>query len=238
MTFLGKGVTFDAGGLQIKPDDGMLDMKMDMAGAAAVVGAMYALDMQDGVDVVGMVGLTENLLGGSAQRPLDIVQAVSGKTVEIRHTDAEGRLVLGDLVGLAARIYNPKEMTSIATLTGACMHALGYDYAGLMSRNHSLARRIESASLSSGDPVWRLPLDDAMDDAVKSHIADLSNHTPGFKAGASMGAAFIAAHAPKSTAYAHLDIAGPAYRAKARGPHPDGASGYGVRLLRDLGMRS
>jgi leucyl aminopeptidase len=229
---VGKGVTFDAGWLQIKPDTGMLDMKLDMAGAAAVVASFWYADAIKDIPVsaVGSIGLVENLVGGSAFKPLDVLTSHSGKTVEVHHTDAEGRLVLGDLVSHIAQRSSPKNIITLATLTGACMHALGYNYAGLMGNEPELLQKIESISHSLPEKVWRLPLDAAMMEATKSEIADYRNATSSHKAGASMGAAFIANFVPADIAYAHLDIAAPAYRTKASGIFPSEATGFGTLI--------
>jgi leucyl aminopeptidase len=210
----------------------MLDMKLDMAGAAAVVASFWYADAIKNIPVsaVGSIGLVENLVGGSAFKPLDVLTSHSGKTVEVYHTDAEGRLVLGDLVSHIARRSSPKNIITLATLTGACMHALGYNYAGLMGNNVELLQKIEAISNTLPEKVWRLPLDTAMMEATKSEIADFRNATSSHKAGASMGAAFIANFVPTNIAYAHLDIAAPAYRTKASGIFPSEATGFGTLI--------
>lgn len=229
---IGKGVTFDAGGLQIKPDKGMLDMKTDMAGAAATIAAFWYLDQcNDTKSVVGAVGLVENLLGGSAFKPLDIVRAHNGLTVEIHHTDAEGRLVLGDLASYVSSTYEPRNMVSIATLTGACMHALGYDYAGLMSEVPEFVTRLQSASSRTHEALWQLPLDSRMMEGTHAKIADRKNLASDMMAGASLGAAFVAQFVKRPTQYAHLDIAGPSYRTKPRGIFPSEGTGFGTETL-------
>ena len=229
---VGKGVTFDAGGVQIKPDTCMHDMKMDMAGAATVVGAFWyadgICDIQDGF--VGAIGLVENMLWGSAFKPLDILTSHSGKTVEVHHTDAEGRLVLGDLVSYVWAEYTPKSIVTFATLTGACMSALGYNYAGLMSKSESLTTEITTLATRDQEQVWRLPLDDHMIEATKATYADLKNHTKSYMAGASLGAAFIQNFVPENTQFAHLDIAGPAYLPNARGVYPENATWFGTNI--------
>lgn len=227
----GKGVTFDAGGLQIKPDDAMLTMKDDMSGAAAVVASLLCLDAHNDLagNVVAAVGLTENLLGGSAMKPLDIYRAYNGKTVEIGHTDAEGRLVLADIFSYLESVYHPTSLISVATLTGACMHALGYNYAGLIGNDQGLADRILSARAGE-ERFWQLPLDAHMIDAAKGDITDVKNVTDGYKAGASMGAAFLA-HFLEKTPFVHLDIAAPAYRPSEHGYFPKGGTGFGVMTI-------
>lgn len=229
---LGKGVTFDAGGLQIKPDKGMLDMKTDMAGAAATIAAFWYLDQcNSSTSAVGAVGLVENLLWGSAFKPLDIVRAQNGLTVEIHHTDAEWRLVLGDLAAYISEFYMPKTMVSIATLTWACIHALGYDYAGVISVDEILLKSIQSAAARTHESVWNLPLDEFMLKGTHAKIADRKNLSSEHMAGASMGAAFIAQFVKPSIKYAHLDIAGPSYRAKPRGIFPAEGTGFGTEIL-------
>lgn len=230
---VGKGVTFDSGGLQIKPDTSMHDMKSDMAGAAAVISAMWYLDAFDDLseDVVGAVGLTENMLGGSAMRPLDIVRARNGKTVEIGHTDAEGRLVLADLVSHVSETEEPDSIVTVATLTGASVYALGYDYAGIMGDDRKIAKRIaEVSELDAFEKYWELPLDDRMAKATKGTVSDFKSTSSEMKAGASMGAAFIANFAGKAK-FTHLDIAGPAYRTAEFGVFPKDATGFGVPTL-------
>jgi leucyl aminopeptidase len=226
-------VTFDAGGLQIKPDKGMMDMKMDMAGAAATIATFWYLDQCNvPKSIVGAVGLVENLLGGSAFKPLDIVRAHNGLSVEIHHTDAEGRLVLGDLASYISKNYMPrKSLISIATLTGACMHALGYNYAGLISKDEKLAQDIQSAANRTNESIWRLPLDEYMIEGTHAKIADRKNLSPDMMAGASMGAAFISEFVFEPTKYAHLDIAGPAYRTKPQGIFPSEGTGFGTEIL-------
>lgn len=206
---VGKGVTFDSGGLQIKPDKSMHDMKSDMAGAAAVIATMWYLDAFDDLveDVVGAVGLTENMLGGSAMRPLDIVRARNGKTVEIGHTDAEGRLVLADVVSHVSETESPDSVITVATLTGASVYALGYDYAGLVGDDRKIAKRIAEVSENDGfEKYWELPLDDRMMKQTEGSASDLKSYSPEYMAGASMGAAFIANFVGKAK-FTHLDIA-------------------------------
>lgn len=172
---IGKGVTFDAGGLQIKDDKSMEDMKSDMAGAAAVISAMWYLDAFDDLveDVVGAVGLTENLLGGSAMKPLDILKARNGKTVEVGHTDAEGRLVLADVVAHIEETESPDSVITVATLTGACMYGLGYDYAGMIGDDRKMMKRIREVSENDGfEQFWELPFDERMKEATKGTVSD------------------------------------------------------------------
>ena len=232
IALVGKGITFDAGGLQIKPDTGMLDMKCDMSGAAAVIGAMQYLDTLDTLpcDVVGIVALAENMLGGDAYKPLDIIRSHRGKMVEIEHTDAEGRLILADAISIVESEYHPDSIVTIATLTGACMVALGYDYAGILGDDEAVIRRILA---STDEKFWRLPLDRDMMKATESEVADLTNAPKGYKAGASTAAAFLA-HFVDRADFTHLDIAGPAYRTKARSIFPKNGTGYGVLTLARL----
>lgn len=227
----GKGVTFDAGGLQIKPGDSMLDMKSDMAGAATVVGALLALDNKTNLrcNVVAAIGLTENLLGGSAMKPLDILRSYNGKTVEIGHTDAEGRLVLGDLLGYLEVTYAPETIISVATLTGAVLHALGQNYAGIIGNNQEIIAEILANPIGE-ERFWQLPLDADMIEKTKGEISDVKNITSGYKAGSSMGAAFLT-HFVKDSKLVHLDIAGPAYRSSAYSYFPKGGTGFGVMTL-------
>ncbi len=229
-------MTFDSGGIQIKSDTGMHDMKMDMAGAASVIAAFWYLDqIESDIPLVGAVGLVENMTGGSAQKPLDIVRAHNKKTVEIHHTDAEGRLVLGDLVSYVGLTYKPDRICTIATLTGACIHALGFDYAGVSGTDVSYIQKIVQRSLSRPEKLWHLPLDARMRESVKSTIADVKNISSDMKAGSSLGAAFITAFLPQSdTLYVHFDIAGPAYRSKPWGIFPADGTGFGVMTLIDV----
>lgn len=230
---VGKGVTFDAGGLQIKPDTGMFDMKMDMAWAAATIATFWHLDWIDSgtISAVWAIWLVENLLGWSACKPLDIVQAHNGLMVEIHHTDAEGRLVLWDILSYLSQEYSPEEIVSIATLTGSCIHALWFKYAGLMSRNDELVWVIQKASEKTNECVWRLPLDAEMLKATHARIADRKNISSDMKAGASMGAAFLSQFVPEEIKFAHLDIAGPAYRDKADWFFPEGWTWFGTEIL-------
>jgi len=227
----GKGITFDTGGYSIKTANGMMTMKSDMAGAAAVLGAMGALkELAVPVRVLGVVAASENMISGRATRPGDVVRALGGKTVEINNTDAEGRLVLGDAVAFAAR-EGAAEIIDLATLTGACVIALGDHTAGLMSNDQPLADRLLAAAQASGEQLWQLPMYDEFAEAMRSDVADLKN-SAGREAGAERGAAFIGAFVG-TTPWAHLDIAGPAFAEDRKGPPyvPLGGTGYGVRTL-------
>lgn len=234
IAFIGKGVTFDTGGISIKPAAGMEDMKWDMAGAGAVVGAMAALaGRKANIDAVGLVGLVENMPSGTATRPGDVVKSFSGQTIEIINTDAEGRLVLADVLWYTQDRFAPKYMVDLATLTGAMIVALGHEYAGLFSNDDTLAEKLLAAGEASGDRLWRLPLappGETYDKALKSAIADVQNVSPG-RAGGSITAAQFLQRFVNHKAWAHLDIAGMAWAAKDLPTTPKGATAFGVRLL-------
>jgi leucyl aminopeptidase len=234
VAFVGKGVCFDTGGISLKPGPGMEDMKWDMGGAGAVTGAMAALAGRKAkANVVGVIGLVENMPDGAAQRPSDIVTSMSGQTVEILNTDAEGRLVLGDAIWWTQEKYKPKAIIDLATLTGAILISLGHEFAGLFANDEKLAEAIMAASKTSGDPVWRMPLTKAHYDNIKSEVADIKNIGPR-EGGSSTAAAFIGKFIKDGQVWAHLDIAGMAWNAKDKPTCPKGASGYGVRLLDEL----
>jgi len=231
VALVGKGITFDSGGLDLKTASGMRTMKGDMAGAAAVVATMGALrDLDVPVRVVGIAAATENMASGTAMRPGDIVRGLAGKTVEITNTDAEGRLVLADALAYAVRAH-VDEIIDLATLTGACVVALGDYTAGLMTNDQPLAARLLGAAALAGEPLWQLPLYDEFLDAMRGEISDLKNST-GREAGAERAAAFLREFAG-ATPWAHLDIAGPAFcEDKSAPPYvPQGGTGYGVRTL-------
>ena len=206
-------------------------MKSDMAGAATVVGSLLALDSETELrfNIVAAVGLTENLLGGSAMKPLDILRSYNGKTVEIGHTDAEGRLVLADLLGYLEAAYSPETIISVATLTGAVIHAIGYNYAGIIGNNPEMISEILS-NPAGEERFWQLPLDADMIEKAKGEISDVKNVSSSYKAGSSMGAAFLM-HFVKNSKLVHLDIAGPAYRPAPYSYFPKGATGFGVMTL-------
>ncbi|HEX3348143.1 MAG TPA: leucyl aminopeptidase [Acetobacteraceae bacterium] len=230
LAFIGKGVTFDTGGISIKPAGGMEDMKWDMAGAGAVVGLMAALaSRKAAVDAVGLVGLVENMPGGNAQRPGDVVKTYSGQTVEVINTDAEGRLVLADVLWYCQEKYQPRFMIDLATLTGAMIISLGHEYAGFFSNDDDLSGKLFAAGEKTGEKVWRLPLGDAYDKLIKSDIADMKN-VGGRPAGAISAAQFIQRFVNKKV-WAHLDIAGMAWATKDSAVTPKGATAFGVRLL-------
>jgi leucyl aminopeptidase len=224
--FVGKGLTFDSGGLCLKPPKSMLDMKCDMAGAAVTVAVVLAAARLGlPVEVHGIVGSTENMTGSHAYRPGDVFPSLDGKTVEIINTDAEGRLVLADALAYARKLGSDY-LVDHATLTGACMVALGPWRAGLFSNDDELARRYEGAASASGEPYWRLPLDDDLQEGLKSDVADLK-HTGESHGGAISAALFLREFIGKSK-WAHLDIAGPSFQDRPHGIHPKGGTGFGV----------
>ena len=230
LAFVGKGVTFDSGGISIKPAGGMEDMKWDMAGAGAVIGLMAALAGRHAkVDAVGLVGLVENMPSGSAQRPGDVVTTYSGQTVEVINTDAEGRLVLADLLWYCQKRFEPRFMVDLATLTGAMIVSLGHEIGGFFSNDDELAARLHAAGEASGEKLWRLPLGDAYDRQIKSDIADMKN--VGGRPGGAITAAQFLQRFVNDKPWAHLDIAGMAWAAKDSAVAPKGATAYGVRLL-------
>jgi leucyl aminopeptidase len=231
VAFVGKGVTFDTGGISIKPAAGMEAMKWDMGGAGAVAGAMKALALRKAkANIVGICGLVENMPGGNAQRPGDVVTTMSGQTVEVINTDAEGRLVLSDAVAYVQRTYKPTTIIDLATLTGAILISLGHEYAGLFTPDDELAAKLMRASDESGDKLWRMPLGDAFDRMLDSEIADMKNVGP--REGGSITAAqFIKRFIEDGVKWAHLDIAGMAWSDKASSTYAKGATGFGVRLL-------
>ncbi len=230
LAFIGKGVVFDTGGISIKPSSGMEDMKGDMGGAACVVGLMHALaERKANVNAVGIIGLVENMPSGSATRPGDIVTSYSGQTVEVLNTDAEGRLVLGDLISYVQDRFKPRLIVDLATLTGAIMVALGKEYAGLFVNDDKLANELLDASSTTGEKMWRMPLDKAYDKMIESKNADIKN-LGGRWAGACTAAAFLKSFV-KDTPWAHIDLAGTAMDAPKSEINPSWGSGWGVRLL-------
>ena len=230
LAFIGKGVCFDTGGISIKPAAGMEDMKGDMAGAACVVGLMHALAARKAkVNVVGAIGVVENMPDGNAQRPGDIVTSMSGQTIEIINTDAEGRLVLADVLWYVAKTYKPEFMIDLATLTGAIIVSLGHEYAGLFSNNDKLAERLVEAGNLSSERVWRMPLGPEYDKQIDSKFADMKN-TGGRMGGAITAAQFLQRFVDK-TPWAHLDIAGTGMGSPQSDVNKSWGSGFGVRLL-------
>ena len=231
VAFVGKGVTFDTGGISIKPAQGMESMKWDMGGAGAVVGAFKALATRKAkANLVGICGLVENMPSGTAQRPGDVVTTMSGQTVEVINTDAEGRLVLADALTYVQRNYKPSTIIDLATLTGAILISLGHEFGGLFTPDDELAQKLLKAGTESGDKLWRMPLAEPFDRLIDSQIADVKNVGP--REGGSITAAqFIRRFVDDGVKWAHLDIAGMAWSDKAKTTYDKGATGFGVRLL-------
>ncbi len=229
IVLVGKGLTFDSGGISIKPSEKMDEMKTDMAGGAAVMGAiMAAADLKLPVHVVGLIPATENLPGGRAYKPGDILKSLSGRTIEVITTDAEGRLILADALTYALR-YKPAAVIDLATLTGACIVALGDHVIGMMGTGEALKSDIRAAADMTGERVWELPLWEDYDELIKSDIADFKNS--GGRAGGAITAAAFLKQFVDNVPWVHLDIAGPSWLAKDRPYIPKGASGVGVRLM-------
>ncbi len=233
IALIGKGVTFDTGGISIKPAKGMEDMKFDMGGAAAVTGAMCAIAGRKlAKNVVGVIGLVENMPDGNAQRPGDVVTSMSGKTVEVINTDAEGRLVLADALHYTQTRFKPQAMVNLATLTGAIIASLGKEYGGLFANSDDLSAQLIKAGTVTDEPLWRMPMGNAYDRMLKSHIADVKNI--GGPYGGAITAACFLARFVDDIPWAHLDIAGKAWSDAAKPTVPKGGTGYGVRLLNRL----
>ena len=233
LAVIGKGVCFDSGGISIKPSAGMEDMKGDMSGAACVVGLMHALAARKAkAHVVGVIGLVENMPDGEAIRPGDIITSMSGQTIEVVNTDAEGRLVLADALWYAQQTFAPRAMIDLATLTGAIMVALGQEYAGLFSNNDELAQRLIAAGEATGEKAWRMPLAQAYDKLIGSKFADMKN--TGGRHGGSITAAQFLQRFVKDTPWAHIDVAGVAMASPSSDVNPSWGSGWGVRLLNRL----
>jgi len=232
IVIVGKGVCFDSGGVSIKPASGMEDMKGDMAGAACVVGLLHALATRKAkVHAVGVIGLVENMPDGEALRPGDILASMSGQTIEVVNTDAEGRLVLADALWYAQETFSPRAIIDLATLTGAIIVSLGHELAGLFSNNDELAERLLAAGAATGEKVWRMPLGQAYDKLIDSKVADVKN-AGGRHGGAVTAAQFLQRFLKdKDIPWAHLDVAGTAMGAPASDVSPSWASGWGVRLL-------
>jgi leucyl aminopeptidase len=229
--FIGKGVTFDTGGISLKPPPGMEDMKWDMGGAGAVAGAMLSIARRKAkANVIGVCGLVENMPDGNAQRPGDIVTTMSGQTVEVLNTDAEGRLVLCDAITWVQKEFEPAAIVDLATLTGAMIISLGHEHGGLFSNNDRLADNLLAAGKASGDKLWRFPLSPAYDKLIDSPIADIKNVGPRY-AGSITAAQFIQRFVENGTPWAHLDIAGMVWADKAGATWDKGATGFGVRLI-------
>ena len=236
--FVGKGVCFDTGGISIKPAAGMEEMKGDMAGAAAVTGIMLALAKRKArLNAVGILGLTENMPSGTAQRPGDIITTLSRQTVEVLNTDAEGRLVLADVMWYAQEQFKPSAMITLATLTGAVIVALGKEHAGLFANSDELADQLTVAGTETGEKVWRLPLGEKYDKLLDSKVADMKN-IGGRNAGSITAAQFLQRFVMSGVSWAHLDIAGTAMATSSSDISPSWASGYGVMLLDRLASKS
>ncbi len=235
LAFVGKGVTFDTGGISIKPANGMEEMKWDMGGAGTVIGLMRTLALRKAkVNVVGIGGLVENMPDGNAQRPGDVVTSMSGQTIEVLNTDAEGRLVLADALWYTQERFKPKFVINLATLTGAIIVALGTSRAGLFSNNDKLASQLSDTGKKTGENVWRLPLADVYDKQINCEIADMQNIGADREAGSITAAQFLQRFIKDKTPWAHLDIAGVAWSKKDLDTVPKGATAFGVRLLNQL----
>ncbi len=235
LAFVGKGVCFDTGGISLKPAKFMEDMTYDMAGSAAVVGLMKNLAFRKAkINVVGVVGLVENMPGGNAQRPGDIVKSYSGKTIEILNTDAEGRLVLADAITFTEKKFKPKFIVDLATLTGAIIVSLGSEYAGLFSNDDKLSKQLIDAGEKVEEKLWRMPLNKNFDKLINSKIADMQNINYVGGAGSTTAAQFLQRFIMNKTPWAHLDIAGMAFSKYGGALNSGGATGYGVRLLNKL----
>jgi leucyl aminopeptidase len=235
LAFVGKGVCFDTGGISLKPAKFMEDMTYDMAGSAVVVGLMKNLALRKAkVNAVGVVGLVENMPGGNAQRPGDVVKSYSGKTIEILNTDAEGRLVLADALTYTEKKYKPKFIVDLATLTGAIIVSLGSEYAGLFSNDDELSNKLYEAGLKVEEKVWRMPLNENYDKLIDSKNADMQNINYQGGAGSTTAAQFLQRFILNNTPWAHLDIAGMAFSKYNGALNSWGATGFGVRLLNKL----
>ncbi len=234
LAFVGKGVTFDTGGISIKPANNMEDMKTDMAGSAVVVGLLRNLAQRKAkVNAVGVIGLVENMPSGTAVKPGDVVRSMSGQTIEVINTDAEGRLVLADALHYTNTKFKPKFIVDLATLTGAIIVALSDVYAGLFCNDDELAKKIESSGATVGERAWRMPLGEEYDEMINSDIADMKNVGSGRGAGSTTAAQFLKRFVGE-TKWAHLDIAGTAWKGKGDAMAVKGATGYGLRLLDQL----
>src|SRR3989337_1077268 len=236
VVIVGKAVTFDTGGISLKPGDKMDEMKFDKCGGCTVLGIMKAVsELKLSINVVGIIPSVENMPGGESYRPGDIIRLYSGKTAEILNTDAEGRLILADALSYGIKQYSPKSIIDFATLTGACIVALGNNVAGLISNNQELAEKIKNSSEKTSEELWQLPINDDYMDMIKSNVADMKNVGMGRAAGTITAAAFLA-NAVDNTPWAHIDIAGTAWTqdaTKKKFYNPKGETGYGVRLILD-----
>jgi leucyl aminopeptidase len=232
VALIGKGVCFDTGGISIKPAGGMEDMKWDMGGAGAVVGAMRLIAGRKAkANVVAVCALVENMPDGNAQRPGDVVKSMSGQTIEVINTDAEGRLILCDAMWYAQQKFKPQAMVELSTLTGAIIIALGHERAGLFSNDTPLSDKLRAAGSEIGEKLWRMPLGPKYDKLIDSEIADMKNVGGGRDAGSITAAQFLQRFVQDGVAWAHLDIAGMAWSNKGDNTTPKGATAYGVRLL-------
>lgn len=231
LVLIGKGITFDSGGLSLKSSDSMETMKLDMAGAAAILGVFSKIsELKPNCEVIGLIAVCENMPSGKALKPGDILKAVNGKTIEILNTDAEGRVVLADVLSYATVCEKPSAIIDLATLTGAMMIALGNDIAGLFSNNQSLANQVKKAAVNAGELVWEMPLFKDYQEQIKSNVADLKNSTKSRCGGAITASLFLNEFVGKIP-WVHLDIAGPAFAEKNYPHSPRGGTGFGVRLL-------
>ncbi len=232
--FVGKGVTFDTGGISIKPSGGMEEMKYDMGGSAVVLGVMKALALRKTkANVTGIIGLVENMPSGTAQRPGDVVKSMSGQTIEVINTDAEGRLVLADILWYAQKKFKPTKIVDLATLTGAIIVSIGQEKAGMFSNNKEFSNEVTNLGIEVGEEVWNMPVDDSYEKDISSDIADMKNVGSGRGAGSTAGAIFLKRFI-KDTIWMHLDIAGVTWAKSDRPMVPKGGSGFGVRLLDEL----
>ena len=232
IALVGKGVTFDTGGLSLKPSQGLEIMKLDMAGGAAILGIFKALPiLKPKVNIIGLISACENMPSGKAIKPGDVVRAMNGKTIEILNTDAEGRVVLADALSYAVEKIKPDAIIDLATLTGACIVALGEEIAGLFANDAKLAAVLKDAATASGEHVWELPLAAEYKETFKSTVADIKNISGKKYGGAISGALFLQEFVPDTIPWAHLDIAGPAFAEKDAPLTPQGGTGFGVRML-------
>ena len=237
LALIGKGVTFDTGGISIKPSGDMHEMKYDMSGAAAVMHSVSAIaELKLPIRVVGVMGMVENMPGSMAFKPGDVYTSLKGLTIEVQNTDAEGRLVLGDLLYYAEKNYKPDLMINLATLTGACVVALGYFYAGLFTLKDNVRDFMLDASEKSIEPIWPLPIGERYKNMLKSDIAD-HNNIGGRGGGASSAASFLSLFVKKETNWAHLDIAGIGFIKSSFQLYPKVATGFGIRLLSEIANR-
>jgi leucyl aminopeptidase len=232
LALVGKGVVFDTGGISIKPAQGMEDMTMDMGGAGTVAGVMKTLALRKAkANVVGLVGLVENMPDGKAQRPGDVVKSMKGDTVQVINTDAEGRLVLADVMWYAQDRFKPAAMIDLATLTGAIIVSLGFHNAGVFSNDDEFSDALLKAAKAEGEGAWRMPMGEAYDKELKSDIADMKNVGAGRWGGAITAAQFLGRFVREETPWCHIDIAGVAAPEKELPLSPKGGSGWGVRTL-------